>query len=256
MTVCIADSVRSERVTPHTYMRAIHNGQATTQLGFGEFFKEPAEREPGHLDGRRPYPPPHHPIVMPDGEGALIGEVLIEGDNQGVRGLRPLVHLAVTLAGQTHLDRVPDPPARLLLQQPQIARGIFWSSRTPNGSSPRSPASSLLCGGLGSSGAKGDDLLLVHDGAGVVRRRDDVLARELRVGVQDLLHGVATRQHAQDVLHHDPGAADARLAATDLRVNHDALLDGSHCCLPCLVSLPSPSCWRRSALEAGMVAVA
>src|SRR6266536_4550531 len=122
MTVCIADSVRSERVTPHTYMRAIHNGQATTQLGFGEFFKEPAEREPGHLDGRRPYPPPHHPIVMPDGEGALIGEVLIEGDNQGVRGLRPFVHLAVTLAGQTHLDRVPDPPARLLLQQPPTDR--------------------------------------------------------------------------------------------------------------------------------------
>jgi hypothetical protein len=50
---------------------------------------------------------------------------------------------------------------------------------------------SLLYGWLGSLGAKGDDLLLVDDGAGVVQRWDDVVARELRVGVQDLLRVVA-----------------------------------------------------------------
>jgi hypothetical protein len=93
-----------------------------------------AKRELGHLDRRRPHAQPHDPIVLSDGEGALIGEVLVEGDYQSVRSLCP-------------------------------------------------PLALLLCGWLGSSGAKSDDLLLVNDGTGVVQRRDDVVARQLRVGM-------------------------------------------------------------------------
>ncbi len=114
----ISGGFDSEWVTPHTDMRAIHDGQATTQFGFGEFFEEPPERELGHLDRRRPHAQPYHPVVLSDGEGALIGKVLIEGDDQGLGGLCPLVYLAVGLTSQAHLDHVPDPPARMLLPQP------------------------------------------------------------------------------------------------------------------------------------------
>ena len=61
------------------------------------------------------------PQCCPTGK-ALVGEVLVEGDDQGMCSLRPLIHLAVTLAGQAHLDDVPDPPARMLLPQPLADR--------------------------------------------------------------------------------------------------------------------------------------
>jgi hypothetical protein len=60
--------------------------------------------------------------MVPDWKGTLVGEVLIEGDDESMRSLCPLVHLAVGLAGQAHLDYVPDPPTGMLPPQPVTDR--------------------------------------------------------------------------------------------------------------------------------------
>ena len=103
-------------------MGAVDNRERASQFGFSEFLEEPAECELGHLDGGRPHPQAHHPMVAADWEGALVGEVLVEGDDQGVGGLGPLVDFTVALASQADLVGMPGSPAWIRLPQPVADR--------------------------------------------------------------------------------------------------------------------------------------
>lgn len=65
--------------------------------------------------------------------------------------------------------------------------------------------------------------LFIHYVTGVLQRRIHVFDRDFRIRIDDLLAGVASRQHAEDVSHHDASSSNERLTAADAGVNSNTV---------------------------------
>ena len=67
----------------------------------------------------------------------------------------------------------------------------------------------------------GDDLVLIDDLSSVFESRVYVVVSQIGVALQNSVDRVATRDHTQNIAHHDPSAAYYGFAATDFGVNFD-----------------------------------
>ena len=67
-----------------------------------------------------------------------------------------------------------------------------------------------------------DDLDLIDDVSGVLNGGDDVLSAQFRIARHDLVDGIPTGHHPQDVPHHDARAADDRLPRANGWIDFDS----------------------------------
>lgn len=90
----------------------------------------------------------------------------------------------------------------------QTDRGTFWFYNA------RKPIARLS--------AK-DCLIFVNDSRSVFKRRNDIVASQLRVTLQNSLRRVAASNHTQDISHQDARSANHRLSATNGRIDLNAI---------------------------------
>jgi hypothetical protein len=76
-----------------------------------------------------------------------------------------------------------------------------------------------------------DDLDLIDDVSGILNGGDDILAAQLRIARHDLVDGIPTGHHTQDVPHHDARATDHRLPRANGRIDFDSA-QWFHCLRP------------------------
>ena len=67
----------------------VDDDECPREFRIGHFCEESLERVLGFFDGGRPDSEPDDPCVGTHGKGPLIGEVFVEGHNDGVSVLRP-----------------------------------------------------------------------------------------------------------------------------------------------------------------------
>ena len=67
----------------------VDDDECPREFRIGHFCEESLERVLGFFDGGRPDSEPDDPCVGTQGKGPLIGEVFVEGHNDGVSVLRP-----------------------------------------------------------------------------------------------------------------------------------------------------------------------
>ena len=63
--------------------------------------------------------------------------------------------------------------------------------------------------------------LVAHEAPGVEQTGANVLDLQPRIAFENRFHGIAGREHAQDVLDREPSAANNRFAAENLRIERD-----------------------------------
>ena len=103
---------------PHADSRAVYDDERRGEFSFGHLTEQTVQGLLGFFNRGRPYPKAHYAMVALCGKGTAIGEVFIEGHDDGCLLLCPGENRFIGLPGQPHIAGVEDGPCGLQQLQP------------------------------------------------------------------------------------------------------------------------------------------